>query len=68
MQNKSRKSVEEVLERNEDFFVYKIIDLISPLNLHFSKGVSPWFFWKNWRFSNYCFYAIWIVKKWLVKD
>ena len=42
-------------KENEDFFVYKIIDLISPLNLHFSKGVSPWFFFKKLTFLQLLF-------------
>ena len=37
----------EVLERKDAFLGYKNIDLKKPLNLHFSKGVSPWFFLKK---------------------
>ena len=46
----------EVLERKDAFLGYKNIDLKKPLNLHFSKGVSPWFFLKKkWRFFHLLF-------------
>ena len=59
----------EVLERKDAFLGYKNIDLKKPLNLHFSKGVSPWFFLKkkNGGFSIFCFNAKRIKKKCLVK-
>ena len=44
MQNGSRKSFFMKFEReNENFFDYKDIDFKKPQNLHFSKGVNPWF-------------------------
>ena len=33
----------EDLRRKESFSDYKNIDFKKPQNLHFSKGVSPWF-------------------------
>ena len=44
MQNGSRKNFFMKFEReNENFFDYKDIDFKKPQNLHFSKGVNPWF-------------------------
>ena len=34
-------------KENEEFFDYKKIDLKRLQNLHFSKGVSRWFLFKN---------------------
>ena len=44
MQNGWRKNFFVKFEReNENFFDYKDIDFKKPQNLHFSKGVNPWF-------------------------
>ena len=57
----------EVLERKEAFIDNKNIDLQKAENLHFCKGVSPWFLSKNLHFSMFCFNAKWNNNKGLVK-
>ena len=38
---------DEDLRRKESFSDYKNVDFKNPQNLHFSKGVSPWFLSEN---------------------
>ena len=40
---------------NENFFDYKDIDFKKPQNLHFSKGVNPWFLSKIEIFPSFFF-------------
>ena len=48
------------------FLDYENIGLIKSQNLHFSKGVSPWFSSKNRDFVNFSFYAKYTEEKYLV--
>ena len=57
------KTFGEILDRKEAFLDYQHIDLQKSQNLHFSEGVSPWFWSKNADFSILCFTAIWSRKK-----
>ena len=67
MQNGSRKKFFMKFEReNENFFDYKDIDFKKPQNLHFSKGVNPWFLSKIEIFPSF-FCRKWIQKMRLVK-
>ena len=45
---------------NENFFDYKDIDFKKPQNLHFSKGVNPWFLSKIEIFPSFFFCRKWI--------
>ena len=62
MQNRSRKSVFEGLERKDAFLDQKFIGSKNHQNMHFFKGVSPWFLSKNGDFLIFTFYAKWIKK------
>ena len=45
--------VYDILERKNAFLGYKNKKFEKPKNLHFSKGVNPWFWSKNGLFSNF---------------
>ena len=45
----------DILERKNAFLTYKNKKLKKSRNWHFSKGVNPWFCWKNAHFSNFFF-------------
>ena len=45
----------DILERKNAFLGYKNKKLKKSKNLHFSKGVSPWFWSKFGHFSTFCF-------------
>ena len=47
----------DFLERKNDFLDYKKNKLKKSKNWHFFKGVNPWFWSKNGRFSNFFFLA-----------
>ena len=44
-----------ILERKNAFLGYKNNKLKKSKNLHFSKGVNPWYWSKNGHFSNFFF-------------
>ena len=46
---------DDILERKNAFLGYKKKKLKKSKNSHFSKGVNPWFWSKNNRFSNFFF-------------
>ena len=43
----------DILERKNAFLSYKNKKLKKSKNWHFSKGVNPWFWYKNGNFSNF---------------
>ena len=45
----------DILERKDGFLGYKNKKLEKSKNWYFSKGVSPWFWYKNGHFSNFYF-------------
>ena len=45
----------DILERKNAFLRYKNKKFKKTKNWHFSKGVNPWFWSKNGRFSNFFF-------------
>ena len=45
----------DILERKKAFLGYKNKKFKKSKNWHFSKGVNPWFWSKNGRFSNFYF-------------
>ena len=45
----------DILERNNAFLGYKNKKFKKSKNWHFSKGVNPWFRFKNGHFSNFFF-------------
>ena len=45
----------DILERKNTFLGYKNKKFKKSKNWHFSKGVNPWFWSKNGRFSNFLF-------------
>ena len=45
----------DILERKNACLGYKKKKFKQSKNWHFSKGVNPWFWSKNGRFSNFCF-------------
>ena len=45
----------DILERKNAFLGYKNKKFKKSKNCHFSKGVSPWFWYKNGHFSNFFF-------------
>ena len=47
-----------IIERKNSFLGYKNKKFKKSKNLHFSKGVNPWFWSKNGHFPNFLFYAI----------
>ena len=54
--NKGKKSVfYDILERKKAFLRYKKKKFKKSKNWHFSKGVNPWFLFKNGHFSNFFF-------------
>ena len=53
----------EASESKEAFLDQKNIGSKNHQNLHFFKGVSPWFLSKNGDFLILSFYAKWIKKK-----
>ena len=53
----------EASESKEAFLDQKNIGSKNHQNLHFFKGVSPWFSSKNGDFLILSFYAKWIKKK-----
>ena len=53
----------EALERIEGFFDFQNIDLQKTQNLHFLKGVSPWFLSINENFSFFSFKENFMKKK-----
>ena len=46
----------DILERKNAFLGYKNKKFKKSKNCHFSKGVSPWFWYKNGHFSNFFFF------------
>ena len=48
----------DILERKNAFLGYQNKKFKKSKNLHFSKGVNPWFWCKNGHFSNFFFKAI----------
>ena len=44
-----------ILELKKAFVGYKKKKFKKSKNGHFSKGVNPWFWCKNWHFSNFSF-------------
>ena len=46
---------DHILERKNAFLGYKNKKFKKSKNLHFSNGVSPWFWSKNGHFSNFLF-------------
>ena len=68
MQNRSRKSVFEGSEKKKSLFRRKKkIGSKNNQNLHFFKGVSPWFLSKNGDFLIFSFYAKGIKKQFSAK-
>ena len=57
----------EASERKEALLDHKNVPLKNNQNLHFFKGVSPWFLSKIGDFLIFSFYAKWIKRKCLVK-
>ena len=45
----------DILEQENAFLGYKIKKSKKSKNWDFSKGVNPWFWWKNGHFSNFYF-------------
>ena len=45
----------DILERKNAFLGYKNEKFKKSKNWHFGKGVNPWFWSKNGRFSNFLF-------------
>ena len=45
----------DILERKNPFLSYKSNKFKKSKNWHFSKGVNPWFWFKNGHFSNFFF-------------
>ena len=45
----------DILERKLALLGYKNINFTNSKNCHFSKGVNPWFWFKNGHFSNFFF-------------
>ena len=45
----------DILERKNAFLGYKNKKFKKSKNWHFSKGVNPWFWFKNGHFSNFFF-------------
>ena len=45
----------EILERKNTFLFHKNKKFKKSKNWHFSKGVNPWFWFKNGHFSNFFF-------------
>ena len=45
----------DILERIKAFRAYENKQLKQSKNWHFSKGVNPWFWYKNCHFSNFFF-------------
>ena len=46
----------DILQRKSNFLGYKNKKFKKSKNGHFSKGDSPWFWWKNSHFSNFFFF------------
>ena len=47
----------DILERKQSFLNYKDKELKKSKNLDFSKGVSPWFWSKNQKFTIFLFFC-----------
>ena len=47
----------DILEGKNAFLGYKNKKLKKSKNWHFSKGVNPWFWYKNCHFSNFFFFT-----------
>ena len=45
----------DILEQKNACLGYKKKKFKKSKNCHFSKGVNPWFWWKNCHFSNFFF-------------
>ena len=45
----------DILEQKHAFLSYKNKNFKTSKNWHFSKGVNPWFWFKNGHFSNFFF-------------
>ena len=54
-------------ERKEVLLDHKTIGSKNHQDLHFFKGVCPWFLSKNGDFVNFCFFGKWMKKKGFVK-
>ena len=48
-------SLNDILERKNAYLGYKNKKFKKSKNLHFSKGVNPWFWSKHGHFSNFFF-------------
>ena len=46
---------DDILERKNAFLGYKNNKIEKSKNLHYSKGVNPWFWSKNGQFSKFSF-------------
>ena len=56
--NISQENVfDDIVERKNDFLGDKNNKFEKSKNWHFSKGVNPWFWSKNGRFSNFFFFG-----------
>ena len=56
LKNKKFKNVfYDILDRKNSFLGYKNKKIKKSKNWHFSKGVNPWFWFKNGHFSNFFF-------------
>ena len=52
--NKGHENVfYDILERNHTFLTYKNNNFKKSKNWHLSKGVNPWFWFKNGHFSTF---------------
>ena len=47
----------DILERKHVFLAYKNKKFKQSKNLHFSRGVNPWFWSKNGHFSQFSFFG-----------
>ena len=48
----------DILEQKDAFLSYKNKKFEKSKYWHFSKGVNPWFWSKNYHFSNFSFWAL----------
>ena len=46
----------DILEQKNAFLSYKKKNFNKSKNLHFSKGVNPWFLVQRWQFFQLCFF------------
>ena len=55
-QYRPEKGLLRYSKRKNAFQGYKNNKFKKPKNCHFSKGVNPWFWYKNYHFSNFFFF------------